>query len=164
MAAAELEARLRGMALDDVEAAISGGDVEAVRRWLETGGDVNAKGDSAGNWSLLYEACVNSVRPPRGQLAAVLERAADTALPAPRALRGQTRLSASASLRWSRFRSRRAATHLGGAADRGRGSTHPGRAPERYAQPGDATLRPARAFGVERSHLLGLGARPGLLS
>ena len=136
--AAELEARLRGMALDDVEAAISGGDVEAVRRWLETGGDVNAKGDSAGNWSLLYEACVNSVgeslvgitgreywetrqknnearvaiislllprrRPPRGQLAAVLERAADTALPAPRALRGQTRLSASASLPGIRFR------------------------------------------------------------
>ena len=99
--AAALEARLRAMAIGDVEAAISGGDVEAVRRWLETGGDVNAKGDSAGNWSLLY---------------------------------------------------------------RGRGSTHPGRAPERYAQPGDATLRPARAFGVERPHLLGLGARPGLLS
>ena len=59
--AAELEARLRSMALNDVEAAISGGDVEAVRRWLETGGDVNAKGDSAGNWSLLYEACCNSV-------------------------------------------------------------------------------------------------------
>ena len=140
--AAELGARLRGMALNDVEGAIRDGDVEAVRRWLETGGDVCPRG---------------------GQLAAVLERTADTALPASRALRGQTRLSASASLRWSRFRSARAAT-VGGAADRGRGSTHPGRAPEQYAQPGDATLRPARAFGVERPHLLGLGARPGLLS
>ena len=59
--AEELEARLRGMALNDVEGGIRDGDVEAVRRWLETGGDVNAKGDSAGNWSLLYEACVNSV-------------------------------------------------------------------------------------------------------
>ena len=38
--AAALEARLRAMAIGDVEAAISGGDVEAVRRWLETGGDV----------------------------------------------------------------------------------------------------------------------------
>ena len=46
--AAELEARLRAMAVGDVEAAISGGDVEAVRRWLETGGDVNAKGDGPG--------------------------------------------------------------------------------------------------------------------
>ena len=55
--AAELEARLRGMALNDVEGAIRDGDVEAVRRWLETGGDVNAKGDSAGNWSLLYGGC-----------------------------------------------------------------------------------------------------------
>jgi len=43
--AAELEARLRAMAIGDVEAAISGGDVEAVRRWIELGGDVNAKGD-----------------------------------------------------------------------------------------------------------------------
>ena len=52
--AAELEARLRGMALNDVEGAIRDGDVEAVRRWLETGGDVNAKGDSTGNYSLLH--------------------------------------------------------------------------------------------------------------
>ena len=36
--AAELEARLRSMALNDVEAAISGGDVEAVRRWAAGGG------------------------------------------------------------------------------------------------------------------------------
>ena len=138
------------MAIGDVEAAISGGDVEAVRRWLETGGDVNAKGDSAGNWSLLYEACCNSVGE---SLVGITGREYWET----RQKNNEARvaiITASAT---------RAAT-VGGAADRGRGSTHPGRAPERYAQPGDATLRPARAFGVERPRLLGLGARPGLLS
>ena len=51
--AEELEARLRGMAINDVEGGIRDGDVEAVRRWLETGGDVNAKGDSTARPGLL---------------------------------------------------------------------------------------------------------------
>ena len=37
------------MAIGDVEAAISGGDVEAVRRWIETGGDV-VDVRRAGSW------------------------------------------------------------------------------------------------------------------
>ena len=53
---AELEARLRGMALNDVGGGTSGGNVEVVRRWIEAGGNVNVKGDS--RWGVPPTAAV----------------------------------------------------------------------------------------------------------